>query len=106
MAEQAQTPGRYEAVQTVDGDEQALGAVLLDGSGRMTLEQAADGDGTLAELVDRMNAKDVMFVEAPPPPDAPRFTLRSRVIRRGEPDFVPALKDYLRTNYKLELRPS
>lgn len=102
---------RYQAVQLAEEGETALGAVLLDDTGQMTLvqeagEQEADADGTLADLADRMNAKPVMFVEAPPPADAPRYTLTSRVVRRGEPDFIPALKDYLRTNYKLELRPS
>lgn len=96
-----------ERLAAVAGRPPALvGHVELDPRGSILVLDAAPSRATwLREVASRMNRKGVLHVEAAPPPGAPRFTSASRLIRRGEPEFVPALKDYLRVYYGIELRP-
>jgi len=98
---------RYEAVELTENGEKPLGTVEFDAAGTLTVreEKGAAKDGALARIAQQVNGKKVMYVEAPPPEGSPRFTLASRIVNRGEPDFIPALKNYLRTYYKIELRP-
>ena len=101
-ASSAQT---YKAVLHEDDREMGVGEVTVDDHARIEVIAAESGRmDWLRRLVQRMNEKDVMYVEAPAPKGSGRTALASRAIRRGDPQFVPALKDYLRTYYNVELR--
>jgi hypothetical protein len=109
MTNQTAPPQRLVAVHLDNGQETLLGTVALAANGMMTVEesQASPQDGTetkLARLAREVNATDVMHVDVPPREDAPEFTLASAVIPRGDPRFIPALKDYIHTYYGIELR--
>jgi hypothetical protein len=104
--------GRYAAVRVAEDGEDPWGVVAIDPSGAMTVESttpaAAEEPGQedkLSRAVRLANRDKVMYVDIPPPEDAPMFTLASRIVERGHPDFIPALFDYLRASYLLELRP-
>lgn len=105
--------GRYAAVRVAEDGEDPWGVVAIDPNGAMTVESttpaaAAEESGQedkLSRAVRLANKDKVMYVDIPPPEDAPKFTLASRIVERGHPDFIPALLDYLRASYLLELRP-
>ena len=98
-------PGRYAAVQADQDGERRLGIVVLDDEGRITVEEAdTQQQTTLEKIVRSMNGKSVLHVDVPPPPDAPRFALASRIVERGSPDFISALKEQLQRYYDVELR--
>ena len=110
MASEPASAGRYTAIEIDDSQEHILGNVVLDAAGMINVEPSADGadnEGllTLARIAERMNAKPVMHVDTPPPPGSPRFALATRSVKRDNSAFIPALKDYLRTYYNIELRP-
>jgi hypothetical protein len=110
MASDIAAPGRYTAAEIEDGREHRLGTVVLDAQGIMAVvsvgdEIDVDKRDRLQQIADRMNEKPVMYVDVPPPEGAPRFTLASRGVKRGDAAFIPALKNYLRTFYSVELRP-
>jgi hypothetical protein len=89
-----------------EGDrETVVGQVTLDDRARIAVVASQPGrEEWLRRLTQRMNEKNVMHIDAPPPKGSPRETLASRNVRRDDPAFVPALKTYLRTYYDLELR--
>ena len=106
MASDTTQSRRYAVVQLDDRREQDLGTVLLNDAGQITAEPgAADGNEKLAVIIQSMNSTDVMHVNVTPPEGAPRYAVASRVVRRGEPEFVPLLIEDLRKYYDLELRP-
>jgi hypothetical protein len=110
MASDTATPGRYTATETDDGREYRLGTVMLDAQGMIVVASIGDDVDVdkrerMQQIAERMNEKPVMYVDVPPPEGAPRFTLASRGVKRGDAAFIPALKDYLRTFYSVELRP-
>jgi hypothetical protein len=103
-------PGRYSAVEHDDGQQYPLGHVMLDDLGVMSVidvPQAVDPARreTSRRVAERMNGKPAMYIDVPPPDDAPRGTLMSRGVARGDPAFIPALVDYLWTYYNIELTP-
>jgi hypothetical protein len=89
-----------------EGDrEMVVGQVTLDDRARISVVSTQPGrEEWLRRLTQRMNEKAVMHIDGPPPKGSPRETLASRNVRREDPAFVPALKNYLRTYYDLELR--
>lgn len=98
----------YEVVEREAGVERRLGRVTMDGDGLLAVsvtggDAGAADDGALERLVQRMNAKSVLHVDVPAPEGAPKFAKASRVVRRGEAAFVPALRDQLLTYYDIEL---
>lgn len=83
-----------------------IGRAELDQRGMIRILDAAPRRAAwLRDVAARMNAKRVLHVEAPPPAGAPRYTSASRLVGRDEPGFIPALRDYLRQYYKVELAP-
>ncbi len=102
---QALPPGRYVAVQHGEQGDRELGLVRLDEDGTMTPEAVEQTEGSdLARIAQAMNKKQVLHVDVFPPPDAPRFAMASRIVPRGDQDFVPALLQQLARYYKLQLR--
>ena len=96
---------RFSAILHEADREVMVGRVQLDAKARITVITASsDRRAWLRRIARRMNEKATMHVDAPPPANSPRASA-SRIVKRGEPDFLPALQDYLRTYYKLELRP-
>jgi hypothetical protein len=99
-------PASFVAVSHDGGRETIIGHVAVDDRGRISIRSAETGhDAWLRRVAARANGKQVMSIDVPPPDGSPRHTEASRNIRRGDPTFVPALKDYLVTYYDLELRP-
>ena len=100
------SPQRYMAVKTADGHEQPLGIVSLDAAAVMTIEAPEPGqEEALERLVGRINKQDVRHESVAPPPDSPRFAVASRVLKRGDPGFIPAMKEELVKYYDVELKP-
>ena len=100
-------PQRYTVTERQDdGSSRTLGQVSLDALCKMTVVGAEpDGAELLGKIVERMNNKPVMHVDMPPPPNAPRYALASRLVQRGDPEFQTQLEAQLRQYYDIELRP-
>jgi hypothetical protein len=97
--------GLYDVVLTEKDKSTPIGAVRLSRTAEMTVVSAtADRAEWLSSLVDRTNREALMHQDAAPPPDAPRFTDASRLIKRTDPEFTAALLDELRKYYGVELR--
>ncbi len=97
---------RFEVVRrdTSTGTSRRLGTIGIDPMGTMTiLSRGEDPDGLLPLVVSEQNRRQNMNVPIPPPPEAPRFAMVTRVVERGSDEFVPALADYLRQFYAIEL---
>lgn len=100
---------RFSAVlRDEKGRETPLGTVALDSAGMMSVEGSsgsAKGSGAdkLRRMVDEVNAAKVLHIDVAPREDAPEFTLASAIIKRGDPQFVDALKEQARTYYGIEL---
>jgi hypothetical protein len=103
----AAPPKRYTVIQRDDTDAtHTLGEVSLDADSKISVVSAApDGAETLNKIVERMNNKAVLHVDAPPPPSAPRFALASRMVKRDDPEFRSELEAQLRQYYDIELQP-
>lgn len=87
------------------GTSRAVATVLVDAMGMMeVLSVEDDPDGLLRLVVEEQNGRPAMNVGVPPPPQAPRFALASRTVERGSEEFLPALADYLRRYYGMELQ--
>lgn len=85
-------------------DETLIGKVQYDPDGRLTLLQAdPDQETFLNNVVENMNAKDVLVEKVPPPPEAEEFAVYSKVVKREDEDFFRALQDYLLKYYGLSL---
>jgi hypothetical protein len=96
----------FDAVLHQGNHEVTVGRMTLDPRARLAVVSAEpDRADWLRRLAVEVNATDVMHVDVAPTPDAPTFTSASRIIRRGDPEFVPALKNYIRTYYDIEMRP-
>ena len=106
MADETGTRRRYTAIDSEDGREHRLGVVSLDAMGIIGVEEAQAGNDrdTLVRIAGYMNEKPVMFLDAPPDEDDPKTALATRGVKRGNPEFVPALLAYLATYYTIELR--
>ena len=100
-------PRHYLALQHEDdGSSRTLGEVALDAQGRITIVSAVPEDAEqLGKIMTRMNNKPVLHADVPAPADAPRFTLASRLIQRGDPAFQAELLAQLTRYYDIELRP-
>jgi hypothetical protein len=107
MADSEQrTTRRFEVVRhdASAGTSRTLGSIAIDAMGMMTvLSGGDDPDGLLPIIVEEQNRRPNTNVPVPPPPDAPRFAMAVRVIERGSDEFVPALADYLRRYYAIEI---
>ena len=93
---------------TVDetGLREALGVVSIAEDGRLTLLEAEpEHDAELTDVIDYVNGKTSFNVEAPPPEDAPPHAIVTREVRRGAPEFIIALADYIERYYGVELQP-
>jgi hypothetical protein len=85
-------------------DETLAGKLQFGGDGRLSLiECLPDQETFLTNVIEAMNAKEELVEKAPPPDDAPRFALSSKVVKRTDPDFFPALQRYLSTYYGINL---
>lgn len=103
----AGTVQRFEFRQrrTDAAEDRTLGTVAIDARGMMSiLSTGDDPDGLLALIVKEQNQRPNLNVSAPPPPDAPRFALATRVVERGSDEFVPALAQYLDEFYDVDLK--
>ena len=96
----------FDAVLSDGARERVIGEVSLDRFGHMALLSAVpDRSEWLRRVVNEANSADVMHTDVASRTGSPPLTNASRIIKRTDPDFTPALKDYLRTYYGLELRP-
>ena len=99
-------PQRYMAVKTAGGHEKKLGVIKLDADAIITIEAPEPEEAeALERLVARVNKQDVRHESVAPPPGAPRYAVASRVLKRGDAGFIPALKEELLKYYDVELRP-
>lgn len=102
------TPGAYVAVQSDEDEGNAvLGVVELAKNGKLTaliVEEA--GKATLPKLVDYMNGKTVLEVEVAPPEGSPRHAKVTADVLPGQPEYLPAVVDYLARYYDVQLEPA
>lgn len=102
----SQAVRRFEVVRRDNAAATArtLGTVAIDAWGMMTILSAGnDPDGLLPLIIEEQNQRPNMNVSIPPPPDAPRFALVTRVVERGSDEFLPALAEHLKQYYMIEL---
>lgn len=92
------------AVDEETEDETRIGKVQYHPDGRLALLEAEpDQEGFLANVVESMNAKDVLIEKIPPPPGAEKRSTHSKVHKRDDADYFGALQDYLLKYYGLSL---
>jgi hypothetical protein len=101
------TPALEFNVIQVDDDSDAetpLGRVAVDPGGGLRLLRSEPGrDAFLQGMVAAMNAKPALHVRVPAPAGSPPFTVWTRAVKRGDGDFLAALKDHLRHYYDVKL---
>lgn len=99
-----QTAGRFTAMQDWEGAPRRLGAVSMDGAGRLAVVEAPPEHAeNLGRIIREMNDSAVLFVRIPPPPGAPRYAVASRQVRRDDPEFVATLRAQLDVYYGITL---
>jgi len=80
-------------------------AVLdLDAADRLTIVSAEPGqEAFVQDLIERLAAKDGLMADVPPPPETKRFARYQRKVRRGDADYLNALRDFLAAYYDIAL---
>jgi len=103
---EASTQTQYLAVKHDQGGERVVGTVALDADATMHVQPSDPEEGPKLERAAReMNQSTVLHTASVPPEGAPRFSVASRIVKRGDPDFVTLMMDELRKYYAIELRP-
>ena len=106
MSDAGKIPLQILDLEPEGGTGRALGEAELAAEGRLNLLRAdAVYREWLETVLGKVNGLKELSVRIPPPPEAPRYCLYVRPVRRDDPDFFPALRDYLRTYYGILLIP-
>lgn len=105
VSESAALPQRYKVVFHDQNKTEDAGVVSISADGMLAVISTPPRfAGAVDTVVKNMNAKTNQSVKAPPPPDAPPFSLWSKLIPRDSPDFIPAMLADIR-GYGFELTP-
>ncbi len=100
-------PRQYEAIYHDDTGLDHAGVLSMTADGKLAVVSADDRFAhTLDVAVRSMNAMPAETIRVPPPPGAPRFALKSRIVPRESPEFIPTMLANMRRSYRLELRPA
>jgi hypothetical protein len=84
--------------------EAPIGQIIYGDRGQLTFVSAIPShEEYLRTLVERINKLPQLSERTDPSPDAPRYTITTRKVRREDEDFRAFLKDYLRRYYCLSL---
>ncbi|MFO0820049.1 MAG: hypothetical protein U1A77_19020 [Pirellulales bacterium] len=67
------------------------------------LSATQEDQQSLEKMMADLNRKTVLFIEAAPAPDSPRFTVSKRRVERSSPDFLDAIKAFVDKYYDLIL---
>ena len=107
MTTQSGFPRRYEAIYHDDDRTERAGALSMSADGMLTVLGAEDRYARTLDLAVRnMNDMKNESVRVPPGPGDSRYALKSRVIPRDSPEFIPTMLADLRRTYRLELKPA
>jgi hypothetical protein len=107
MAEKASLPVFNVVYLDADTDKRTpIGTVAMEPDGRLRQLTVLPARQTYLEnVLARMNREEQLNVSVPPADDAPRFQMRSRIVKRSDPDFVDALKGEMAKYFGLLLEP-
>ncbi|TAK86325.1 MAG: hypothetical protein EPO01_16335 [Aquabacterium sp.] len=87
-----------------DADPVVVAKADLLPDGRLKLTAARDSHrNKLGQAIADINAQEGLHLEIAPPEGAPKFAVASRLVERGDEDYLDALQDYFRKYYKLEV---
>ncbi len=91
---------------TPDHQETTIGEVAVDAAGMLSLTSASPEQADyLTDWVSKLNERAEFTLKVPPPKDAqgPILSLYGQVFTRGQPDYLPHLKAYVRQLYGIKL---
>jgi hypothetical protein len=105
VSESTTLPQRYKVIFHDQDQTEDAGVVSISADGMIAVISTPPRFvNAIDVVVKNMNTKTEQSVKAPPPPDAPPFSLWSKLIPRDSPDFIPAMLADVR-GYGFELIP-
>ncbi len=86
-----------------EGHETPIGKIEIDENVNLKLVDVVEPKEFLVKLINEMNAKNEIRVETPTSAEMPRYANRSRIVSRGDPEFLFAMREYLEKYHGIRL---
>jgi hypothetical protein len=81
-----------------------VGTVTFGARGELAVVAAEpQHEKFLADVIEAVNAKEVLRIKVPPPPEAEQFSIYSQTVARTAPDLLDVMRTYLQQRFELAL---